>query len=152
MLDHTRRILLVLAIFIVTGWLYKEWRERHGGPGLFDLLKREPAEKTERTAPISSDPKLSAADVPGLSRLSEESAKLAATVLPAVVSIDTISLGKVNVPFGPFMTQQLGWVPGLGSGVIVSKEGHVITNLHVIKNIAQDQHGKLQIKITTHDG
>jgi serine protease Do len=152
MLDHTRRILLVLAIFIVTGYLYKEWRERHGGPGLFDLLKREPAEKAERTTPISSDPKLSAADVPGLSRLSEESAKLAATVLPAVVSIDTISLGKVNVPFGPFMTQQLGWVPGLGSGVIVSKEGHVITNLHVIKNIAQDQHGKLQIKITTHDG
>src|SRR5262245_54279632 len=133
MLDHTRRILLVFIIFVATGWVYMQWRQDHGGYSLFDALKGEtPAEKT---VPISDNPKLSAAEVPGLSRLSEELAKLASSVLPSVVSIDTRSLERVPVPnsFNLLTRQELR--PGLGSGVIVTKEGHVITNFHVIKNV-----------------
>jgi S1-C subfamily serine protease len=149
MLDHTRRILIVLAIFIVTGWLYKQWREERGGFGLFDLGK---GEGTEVTSAISDAPKLTPADVPGLSRLSEESAKLAATVLPAVVSIDTRSLEQVRVPnVFNLPVGRLELRPGLGSGVLVSEEGHVITNFHVIKNVVV-LNNVPQLRITTHDG
>ena len=149
MLDHTRRILIVLAIFITSGWLYREWRAKQGGGGLFEVLNKE---KPEVTSAISDSPKLSAADVPGLSRLSEESAKIAATVLPSVVSIDTRSLEQVavpnafNLPLG-----RLELRPGLGSGVIVSQEGHVITNFHVIKNVVV-LNNVPQLQITTQDG
>lgn len=149
MLDHTRRILIVLIIFITSGWLYREWREKQGGAGLFEVLKKE---KPEVTSAISDAPKLSAADVPGLSRLSEESAKIAATVLPSVVSIDTRSLEQVavpnafNLPLG-----RLELRPGLGSGVIVTAEGHVITNFHVIKNVVV-LNNVPQLQITTQDG
>jgi serine protease Do len=150
MLDHTRRILIVLIIFIASGWLYREWRQKQGKDGgLFEVLKKE---KPEVTSAISDAPKLSAADVPGLSRLSEESAKIAATVLPAVVSIDTRSLEKVAVPNAfNLPVGRLELRPGLGSGVIVSTEGHVITNFHVIKNVVV-LNNVPQLRITTQDG
>lgn len=149
MLDHTRRIIIVLVIFIVTGWLYKEWREKQGGFGLFEMLE---GKKPEVTSAISDSPVLTPADVPGLSRLSEESAKLAATVLPAVVSIDTRSLEQVPVPnIFNLPVGRLELRPGLGSGVIVTEEGHVITNFHVIKNVVV-LNNEPQLRITTHDG
>jgi S1-C subfamily serine protease len=149
MLDHTRRILIVLAIFITSGWLYREWRERQGGNGLFEVLK---SEKADVTSAISDSPKLSASDVPGLSRLSEESAKIAATVLPAVVSIDTRSLEQVRVPNAfNLPVGRLELRPGLGSGVIVSEEGHVITNFHVIRNVVV-LNNVPQLLVTTQDG
>lgn len=144
MFDHIRRILIALAIFVATGFIYQRWREGHGGYGLFDLLAGKtspPQEKFSAVAP----PKLTDSDVPGLARLSEESTKLASAVLPAVVSINTRTVGKVPVEnvFG-LPLYRYGVSPGLGSGVILSKEGHVITNYHVIKDAAQ-------IKITTND-
>ena len=140
MIDHTRRILLVLAIFVVVGLIYKKWREDHGGFGLFDMLK---SEKTEKTPAISDSPKLDTSEVPWLARLNEESSKLAAAVLPAVVSIDTRSLVQNSI----FLQVR----PGLGSGFIVTPEGHVITNFHVIKDVVV-YNNVPQLLITTHDG
>ncbi|HSJ01184.1 MAG: S1C family serine protease [Verrucomicrobium sp.] len=147
MLDHIRRILLVVVIFMSAGWLYKQWQARTGGEGIFDFIETsgKAADKSEKyTAPTGA--KLNAGDVPGLSKLSDESAKLAGAVLPAVVSIDTATINRVPVRdiFGFLRGYRTGVAPGLGSGVIVSKEGHVITNYHVIK-------GASQIKITTND-
>ena len=138
MLEHVRRILLVLAIFVATGWFYKQWRDRHGGYGLFDVLGggSEP-----KGATVASTPKLSESDVPGLTRMSEESARLAAAVLPSVVSINTEGQVPVTTLFGTFYKNQAS----LGSGVIVSKEGHVITNYHVMANAQKGG-------IVTHDG
>lgn len=138
MSDHFRRILLVLAIFAATGWSYKQWRDRHGGYGLFDALRGDAEPKG---ATVASTPRLTENDVPGLTRLSEESAKLAAAVLPSVVSINTEGQVPVNTLFGTYYKNQAS----LGSGVIVSKEGHVITNYHVMANAQKGG-------IVTHDG
>ena len=138
MSDHIRRILLVLAIFVATGWFYKQWRDQHGGYGLFDALRGDPEPKG---ATVASTPRLTENDVPDLTRLSEESAKLAAAVLPSVVSINTEGQVPVNTLFGTYFKNQAS----LGSGVIVSKEGHVVTNYHVMANAQKGG-------IVTHDG
>ncbi len=144
MFDHIRRIIIALAIFLAAGLIYQQWRVRQGGYGLFDLLAGKNSPGQEKFSAPSS-PKLTDNDVPSLARLSEESTKLAAAVLPAVVSINTRTVGKVPVEnvFG-LPLYRYGVSPGLGSGVIVSKEGHVVTNFHVIKDAAQ-------IKVTTND-
>jgi serine protease Do len=144
MFDHFRRILLVLAIFLVSGWFYKQWRNDHGGYGLFDLLEGRD-EKSEAVTP-GSGPLLGESDVPGLANFSAESAKVARMVLPAVVSIDTKSQVKVRPRNMKELLQGfgLGVQSGLGSGVIVSKEGHILTNNHVIA-------GSNQILVTTND-
>lgn len=144
MFEHIRRILLVIIIFMAATWLYRQWQARQGGQSLFDFIQTEGTKPEKFTAPTGA--KLSATDVPGLARLSEESAKLASTVLPTVVSIDTATISRVAVRdiFGYLRGYRNDVSPGLGSGVIVSKEGHVLTNYHVIK-------GATQIKITTND-
>ena len=91
-------------------------------------------------------PPLDIKDTELLSRLNEEYARLTAAVVPSVISIDTVGVG----------TQQLsdGWgrsriyrypTKGKGSGVIVTNEGHAITNHHVIA-------GQQQIQVTLHNG
>jgi S1-C subfamily serine protease len=147
MLEHLRRIIIAIAIFLAAGLLYRQWRTNHEGYGMFDLLGSTKNERlaTTPTKTVTTT-KLTAGDVAGLMRLSEESANLAAAVLPSVVSINTLSAQEVRNGFG-FVLGYRG-SPGLGSGVIVSKEGHVITNYHVIKDLAQ-VNGVLQIKVTT---
>jgi len=130
MLEHFRRILLVLAIFFVAGWLYKQWRVTQDGFGLFDLLRGDDGSAQSYTTPTT--PVLTAKDMPGLAAFSEESAKLAKAVVPAVVSIDTNTATVQRERFGPLQILRRRIIPGLGSGVIVSKEGHIVTNNHVV--------------------
>lgn len=143
MLDHIRRILIVIAIVFTVGAFYKHWRVQQDGFGFFDLFKGD-ASSANYTPPNS--PALSETDVPGLSRLSEEFAKISQSVLPSVVSINTSTINRMPVRdvFGFLRGYRNGISPGLGSGVFVSKEGHVVTNYHVIK-------GASEIKITTND-
>jgi serine protease Do len=80
-------------------------------------------------------------------------ADLAEKVVPAVVSIDTST--TVNVPsyepvdpfgfFGFRRGEQRYQSPGLGSGMIVSEDGHVITNHHVVAGVDE-------IQVKTHTG
>jgi S1-C subfamily serine protease len=71
-------------------------------------------------------------------------------VTPAVVSINTTKVVRgrtlrLHHFYGPMWQNQSFAQSGLGSGVIVSKEGHVITNFHVVEGVDD-------IQVTTHDG
>jgi S1-C subfamily serine protease len=107
---------------------------------LFDLGKG--AKVTTASNPVFSD-----ADVPGLAKASDESAKLAASVMPSIVRVDVGA--EAIVAQRDIFGFLRGFRPeivnaGLGSGVIVSKEGHVVTNVHVIQ-------GAQRIRVTTSD-
>lgn len=79
-----------------------------------------------------------------LSRLDDEYAAITGAVVPSVVSIDTIGERATRaVDF--WGRPRIRRTQGQGSGVIVTHEGHVITNHHVIA-------GQNQIRVTTHEG
>jgi S1-C subfamily serine protease len=65
-----------------------------------------------------------------------------------VVSIDTRTVVPVRNVFNLPLVQE---APGLGSGVIVTKDGHVITNWHVVRAVRLIDNVP-QMVITTHDG
>jgi serine protease Do len=100
-------------------------------------------------------PKINPKDVQVLSALDAEYTRLVQAVVPSVVSITTqrrVQLRNQGVdPFPLFFRQRLPRQPqernqtSLGSGVIVSREGHILTNHHVIA-------GKDKIEIQLTDG
>jgi serine protease Do len=89
---------------------------------------------------------------PALTRVGAESiADITERVLPSVVNISMTKVTKMSAsqtPFGPFLFGPQGQEDrreqGMGSGVIVSKDGYVLTNNHVVAD-AQE------IKVSTSD-
>ena len=81
-----------------------------------------------------------------LAAMEEEYTNLVDSVVPAVVSITTQKRVRQQIasPFDAFewlfgAQQRVVKATGLGSGVIVSSEGHVITNHHVISGMEEIQ-------------
>jgi len=128
-MTHFRRILFAIILFLFAGLLYKQWRDRQSEKGLFGLLE---ASKAETPAQSSAPPPSpgTAATPSILATWDREIADLAQKVLPCVVSIDTASI-KEHAPSSE--GRRVDIVPGLGSGVFISKEGHILTNNHVIE-------------------
>jgi serine protease Do len=147
--DAPRRIIIVgLILGISLAALYLV-RPGDKGFGLFDLLSgKSPTRREKETYTLEPKSRVDLSAVEVLSRLSEESALLAAAVTPSVVSITTTN--EVDVPtltrtvFGTRLSNRRVIQPGLGSGVIVTAEGHIITNYHVI-------HQARQIEVTLKD-
>lgn len=71
--------------------------------------------------------------LPTLAQLDAEFQLLVQKVRPAVVSITAENVQEVYSFFGG-RAGALRLPPSLGSGVIVSPDGHIVTNLHVINN------------------
>lgn len=143
MQDSYRRF-VVLFIVIASALLVTIGiRKLTGEPGLFDFLKQNPpaeAQDSESTSSVTLAERspVAPSDVGNLTKLSQEYAKIAQAVRPSVVNVDTTGTKQTRVTdrFG-----RTGYLPksvkGQGSGVIVSVEGHIITNHHVIADKQQ---------------
>jgi serine protease Do len=120
-------LLLALAISLIYVWQAKQF-----GAAETKAEKFTPADKS----------KIEVGSVPLLERLNEEYTHLADTVVPSVVSITTMKTvvqRQWSDPLEYFFGGRLRGrnpteqqVTSLGSGVIVSLEGHIVTNNHVV--------------------
>ena len=146
-----RRTAVLLGVFLLAFLVVAGLRKLPGMEGISSLLSFGAKDKEGNYVPerytLSSKPALSSGEVEYLAALDREFARLTAAVVPSVVSLQTEGM-KRN-----FMQDWLGrvWVDegypvrGIGSGVVVSREGHVVTNEHVTN-------GKSRITVTMHDG
>ncbi len=140
-----RSLFIFLVVALVAFGLYRWQRlnsQLHGGG------TRVPEQYTPAEGP-RIDPK----DIQVLSAMDAEYTRLVQAVIPSVVSITTsrrvqTDSGPVD-PFEMFFrnrrlrTPQERTQTSLGSGVIVSKEGHILTNHHVVANM-----DKIEIQMT----
>jgi serine protease Do len=126
-----RFILFVLLVALCVYGLYR-WTENHS-------LDRLP----EKFTPAEG-PKLNYDDVHVLAAMEEEYTRLVQAVVPSVVSITAtkrVEAPAVEDPFELFFGRRFraprrtGEMRSLGSGVIVSREGHIVTNKHVVADV-----------------
>ena len=149
-------VLLLLAAFVLR-------MASHPGTeyDIFDLIKGKKLEgRTAVAFPVLGQSgsasvrgkQINVNDFEVLTKVNSALADLTEAVVPSVVSIDTTT--TVNVqrviptdPYGLFGYRQNQQYekPGLGSGAIVSEEGHIVTNNHVVAGVDA-------IQVTTHDG
>ena len=125
-------LLFVLVITLALAGLYA-WKS-----GQFDRAAG-PEPVRESSALPDVKPAIGRGSVPGLAALDEEFTRVAEAVIPSVVSI-TSRRGATVDPREELLRQFFGLPPSArpesvpqGSGAIVSKEGHVVTNVHVIE-------------------
>lgn len=135
MRDASRQALLLLLVAGLAVGILHLARRGDSSYSLVDLLTGKPrptyAPETY-TLPQTSPVALS--DVRLLDQLNAEFTRLTAAVVPCVVSIDTREAVTVRGLF-PGQRDRRAYLPADGgSGVIVTPEGHILTNLHVVRN------------------
>ena len=135
----------------------------------YDFVKAVPAKAAAMAAPTTTP--LDDNNVGALLSLDQAMETLAARVTPAIVNVTVTSRANTNVadgelpegmedsPFGQFFGQQFGrqfghqWPMrpqqprvehGLGSGVIISPDGYIVTNNHVVD-------GATDVRVTMSD-
>jgi serine protease Do len=144
---------LLFALLVSAGIsaLY-DYRLKHGG---LRFLAQTTADKYTLTTTASVDPK----EVMGLENLNRERRALVSSVIPAVVSIKTSKKVVTRRTYGLDPSEFYNRNPrqfrnpneeamvqaSLGSGVIVSAEGHIVTNNHVVDQVDE-------IEVQLHDG
>ena len=135
-----KRFLLFVAMVVLAVYGVSRWNGQRRTPETF--------------TPVSTA-QIDLKNVQGLESLNREYTELVKAVVPSVVSITTtrrIAVPQLLDPYDFFFGQRRGQpVPrervqnSLGSGVIVSKEGHILTNNHVVANMDE-------VKVWLNDG
>jgi len=129
-------LLFVLAITLALAGLYA-WKS-----GAFE--RAQMPSFASASADANATPLIRPGSIPGLSALDEEFGRVAEAVVPSVVSI-TAPRGENVDPREEILRQFFGMgrsprsekTAAQGSGVIVSPEGHIVTNLHVIEGASE---------------
>lgn len=142
------RFLILLAVFFTAFLAVIMVRKAQNGDDLLGFLKSRHRIETPANGSytLRKKPSVDLNDVRVLAAINEESAALVQAVGQSVVSIDTSGVRheRRRDLWGRTWVQPRA-VQGQGSGVIVTKEGHVLTNHHVIK-------GTPKIRLTMSDG
>src|SRR5512132_1901867 len=136
-------LLFVLLLSAGISLLY-DYRLKHGG-------LKVPAARTPEKYTLAAEPAVNPKQVASLESLNQERRTLVNSVVPSVVAVKTSK--KVGIrreygldPFEFFFGNPRGQFRrnprdealvqnSLGSGVIVTKEGHIITNNHVVDHV-----------------
>jgi serine protease Do len=148
--DGFRRFAILLFVFLLAFVAVVALRRLQSGERFADLFQWGEEDPTEfRSEPFTLPERaaLDMDDVEMLHRMDAEYARLSEAVVPSVVSIDTAGVKREQLRdlFGRVLGEYRSEVTGIGSGVIVTKEGHVVTNNHVIND-------KSRIRVTLNDG
>lgn len=131
-------LLFVLAITLALAGLYA-WKS-----GYFDRAEPPSFAATATVPTAKATPLIHPGSIPGLAALDEEFGRVAEAVVPSVVSI-IASRKEATDPreemlrqfFGMGRSPQNKGTAAQGSGVIVSTNGHIVTNLHVIEGATE---------------
>lgn len=141
MKEGYRRFLVITIVLLSAFLVVVVLRGISNKPGLLEFLQNT-GPSYQQTTPeevtLKLKPKLTTKDVSILSQLNDEYARISAAVMPSVVSINTAGHQRKRVSdrFGRMSTLK-ETTTGQGSGVIVSLEGHVLTNYHVVARMEQ---------------
>jgi len=144
-----RRLLALGAVFAIAFFAVSAlriWRSGGDFRALVPWLGGHAENFHPETFTLPEKAPLKLDDVELLGRLNDEYARLTQAVVPSVVSIDTASV-KTERLLDMWGRLRVNRYPtrGQGSGVIVSSEGHIVTNHHVIA-------GQQKIQVTLHGG
>src|SRR5881409_630201 len=154
MKNFAKFLLFVLLVSAGISLLY-DYRLKRGGLNL-------PSGRKPEKYTLASNPSVDPKQVPSLEALNRERRALVKSVIPSVVAVKTSKKVGIRREYGLdpfeffFQNRRQFRSPrdetlvqnSLGSGVIVTNEGHIITNSHVVTDREGNQVDQIEVQLS----